>query len=228
MGKKDEFKDYYEILGLEFGASIEEIKTTFRKLAKKYHPDVNKDDDKDFKIILEAYKVLSESKSKEEYDKKYLEKKGSIQPKQIDNISQFNIVDQSRIEYRLSLLNISKAGFDLSKRFSREDFLEEIGEDMVVYLTDNEIQEGALVIIKIPARKVCDVCYGANRNCYRCDGTGYINTLEEIKILIPPHIKHSDTIDVDLSKTYKKKGISKFALRQLKIRIKWLSLIDIE
>ncbi|MCX8029430.1 MAG: DnaJ domain-containing protein [Brevinematales bacterium] len=221
----ENFKNYYEILDVDFGASIEEIKASFRKLAKKYHPDLNNGKDtKDFKIILEAYKILSDDKLRSNYDKEYLKR---ITPlKKFKNTT--NIIDPSRIEYKLSLLNISKAGFDLSKKFKRKEFLEELGEDLVIYLTDKEIKEGALLAIKLPARSVCDVCYGTNRNCYRCDGTGYVTTIQEVKIHIPPNIKHSETIYVELGKIEKRKGVTKFLPNDLKIKIKWLSASDID
>ncbi|MFN4245601.1 MAG: DnaJ domain-containing protein [Brevinematia bacterium] len=222
MRNNDNFKDYYEILGIEFGSSSEKIKSAFRQLAKKYHPDVSKEDKKDFKMIIEAYKVLSNPTLKETYDKEYLSRK---KINSVTNHNYKNIIDQNRIEYKTSLVNISRAGFDLSKKFSREDILEELGEDLVVYLIDQEIHEGATLTIKLPAKAVCNVCYGSNRNCYRCDGTGYMTVMEEIKIQIPPNTKHLETINIDLTKM-KRKGISKFALKDLKIRIKWLSLID--
>ena len=65
-------KDYYNILGIEKGASKEEIKRAFRKLARKYHPDVNPDEAKSgekFKEINEAYSVLNDDKKREMYDK---------------------------------------------------------------------------------------------------------------------------------------------------------------
>ena len=58
-----EYKDYYKILGVEKSASDKEIKSAFRKLAKKYHPDLNQGDKKSqekFKEINEAYEVLSD------------------------------------------------------------------------------------------------------------------------------------------------------------------------
>ncbi|MFH0886632.1 MAG: DnaJ domain-containing protein [bacterium] len=65
-------KDYYKILGVSEGASQDQIKSAYRKLAKKYHPDMNPNDkvtaEKKFKEVSEAYYVLSDLKRKEEYD----------------------------------------------------------------------------------------------------------------------------------------------------------------
>ena len=64
-------KDYYKTLGVAEGASADEIKKSYRKLARKYHPDANKGDSKAeerFKEISEAYNVLSDEKRRKEYD----------------------------------------------------------------------------------------------------------------------------------------------------------------
>jgi curved DNA-binding protein len=66
-----EFKDYYKILGVTKTATPEEIKSAYRKLANKYHPDKNKTDPKaedKFKDINEAYQVLSDPEKKGKYD----------------------------------------------------------------------------------------------------------------------------------------------------------------
>ncbi|MHC1610143.1 MAG: molecular chaperone DnaJ [Candidatus Methanospirareceae archaeon] len=68
-----EKRDYYSVLGVDRGASQDEIKRAYRRLAKKYHPDLNKDNPKEaeekFKEISEAYEVLSDPKKRENYDR---------------------------------------------------------------------------------------------------------------------------------------------------------------
>jgi len=67
-----DFKDYYEILGLKRGATDNEIRSAYRKLARKHHPDVNPGDKKSeslFKEIGEAYSVLSDADKRKKYDR---------------------------------------------------------------------------------------------------------------------------------------------------------------
>ncbi|MEK7135344.1 MAG: DnaJ C-terminal domain-containing protein [Patescibacteria group bacterium] len=61
-------KDYYKILGVERGASEEEVKKAFRKLAHAYHPDKSGGDEAKFKEVSEAYSVLSDKKKRQQYD----------------------------------------------------------------------------------------------------------------------------------------------------------------
>lgn len=67
-----DFKDYYSILGVAKTATAEEIKKAFRKLARKYHPDMNPDDrqaEAKFKEANEAYEVLSDTEKRQKYDR---------------------------------------------------------------------------------------------------------------------------------------------------------------
>ena len=63
-------RDYYEVLGVEKNASESDIKLAFRRLAKKYHPDVCKDPDGEekFKEAQEAYAVLSDPERRKKYE----------------------------------------------------------------------------------------------------------------------------------------------------------------
>ncbi|RYD74605.1 MAG: J domain-containing protein, partial [Sphingobacteriales bacterium] len=65
------FKDYYKSLGVDKNATTDAIKKEYRKLARKYHPDVNpnnKEAEEKFKEISEAYEVLSDPEKRKKYD----------------------------------------------------------------------------------------------------------------------------------------------------------------
>ncbi len=65
-----DFKDYYKVLGVSRDAGIDDIKKAYRRLARKYHPDVSKEQDAEerFKTISEAYEVLHDPKKRQAYD----------------------------------------------------------------------------------------------------------------------------------------------------------------
>ena len=64
-------RDYYEVLGVQKGASDDEIKKSFKKMARKYHPDLHPDDkecEEKFKELNQAYEVLSDPEKRQRYD----------------------------------------------------------------------------------------------------------------------------------------------------------------
>src|SRR5580658_485480 len=65
-----EYRDYYKILGVERAATADQVKTAYRRLARKYHPDVSKEKNAEekFKEVQEAYEVLKDTEKRASYD----------------------------------------------------------------------------------------------------------------------------------------------------------------
>ncbi|MBF2067293.1 MAG: DnaJ domain-containing protein [Calothrix sp. C42_A2020_038] len=107
-----DFKDYYSVLGVSKTASQEEIKQAFRKLARKYHPDVNqgnKQAEAKFKEVNEAYEVLSDPDKRKKYDQfgQYWRQAGQGFPNGAG-------------------VGVDMSGFDFGQYGSFEDFINEL------------------------------------------------------------------------------------------------------
>lgn len=112
-----DFKDYYQVLGISKDASADDIKKAYRKLARKYHPDLNPGDknaEARFKEINEAQEVLSDPEKRTKYDRygQYWEQMGQGGAPPRSGSSGFNNVDVS--------------GFDFSQYGNFEEFINEI------------------------------------------------------------------------------------------------------
>ena len=112
-------EDYYKTLGIDKGASKEDIRKAYRKLAKQYHPDVNKsaDAEEKFKQISEAYSVLSDDKKRRDYDTF-----GSTKFRQ--HYTQEDIFRGSNIEDILRNMGFSGFGDSVFSNFFRNSFFD--------------------------------------------------------------------------------------------------------
>lgn len=183
-------KDYYDILGVDRDASQEEIKKAYRKKAKRYHPDMNSDMEKEkaekkFKEIAEAYEVLSDEGKRAQYDRF-----GHAGPSQgFDVGSQ----DFERAREAFRDFGFGEGGlddiFDLffgegrGRGRSKSQAANQRGEDLQkkLRLSLEDAAHGTKVKFTVPRFVTCERCEGegvksghSRRVCPHCNGRGEI------------------------------------------------------
>ncbi len=164
-------KDYYEVLGVPKTATQDEIKSAFRKLAKKYHPDVSKEENaaEKFKECQEAYAVLSDENKRKQYD----QYGHAAFQNNAGGGYDFSGFDFSDI---FSDLFGSGFGFNFGGNSNRKSR----GRDLVmrVDLTFEEAVFGTKKTINIDTYDECDSCHGKGgfdeEVCSNCHGTGTV------------------------------------------------------
>lgn len=184
-------RDYYEVLGVSKDASQSEIKSAFRKLAKKYHPDVSKEPDAEekFKEAQEAYAVLSDENKRKQYDQfghSAFEGAGAAG-------FDFSDIDLSDI-LREAFGGSFGGGFSGFSNFGFDDFgfggksRATKGRDQIVRvdLTFEEAAFGTEKEITLTLNDTCDKCDGKGgsniKTCDKCHGSGTI-TKQQATIL---------------------------------------------
>ncbi len=182
-------RDFYEVLGINKTATKDEIKSAYRKLAKKYHPDINHDPDapEKFKEVQEAYDILYDDKKRQMYDQfgmaafeQGASTGGAGNPFQGGGFSSqgFGGVDLGDIfssffggGSRRSGANVGpRRGDDTAQRV-RIDFMDAI--------------MGKKILVPVSYDERCDACGGTGaktpndvHTCDQCGGRGYINTTQ--------------------------------------------------
>ena len=164
-------KDYYEVLGVSKTASQDEIKSAFRKLAKKYHPDVSKEENaaEKFKECQEAYAVLSDENKRKQYDQfghAAFENNGA------------GGYDFSGFDFSDIFGDIFGSGFGFN--FGGSGSRKTRGRDKVmrVNLTFEEAIFGVTKEINLDVHEECSECHGKGgfdeTTCPDCHGSGTI------------------------------------------------------
>lgn len=182
-------KDYYDVLGVDEDASEDEIKKAYRKKAKKYHPDMNPDLDKEeaeekFKEVTEAYEVLSDPDKRAQYDRF-----GHTGPSQGFD---FNDQDYERARSAFSDSSFDDI-FDMffgqgGRRGRSSKTAAQQGEDLErkLRISLEDAAKGTQVKFTIPRFVKCDRCSGSGvkpgsskRTCTHCNGRGEIRQKQQ-------------------------------------------------
>ncbi len=147
-------RDYYDILGVPRGASADDLKSAFRRLAREYHPDVNKAEDAEerFKELNEAYAVLSDDKKRGAYDRY-----GHAGVEGMGGMPDFTNVDLGDIFEELF-------GFGFGRRSSRQRNGPRRGGDLQ-YNLSLEFDEAVFGVEK-------KIEFTRDEECSRCEGSG--------------------------------------------------------
>lgn len=207
-------KNYYSILGVTPDSSDAEIKSAYRKLARKYHPDVNPYGTARFKDITEAYETLSDAKKRIHYDTVNGFFKSS--PKQEKQHTSSNKADseykkqasfQNHTEPKMSKEEFSKKINDIFEEFSKPKLKKEKttpkrGEDLYedIFVNIKEAVNGAERIINVMHSTACPNCKGRKfingSLCHLCKGTGEKVEHKKITVKIPKNVKNGTKLRI--------------------------------
>ncbi len=174
-------RDYYETLGVARGASNEEIKSAFRQLARKYHPDVNKEQDAEerFKEINEAYVVLSDADKRAAYDR--------FGHAGVNGMGGAGAPDFSTIDFSDIFGELFGFGGGQSRgRRSRNNPRRGGDLQMVTTLTFEEAVFGVEKEIEFTRDEICTTCRGTGAEpgtspvrCENCEGRGEVRQVRQ-------------------------------------------------
>lgn len=171
-------KDYYKILGVEKTASQDEIKSAYRKLAKKYHPDLHPDDKEcaeKFKECNEAYSVLGDPDKRQKYDRGEIDESQGFNP--FGNGGGFTASGFDDI------FDIFSGFMGGGARSARRSTRQAVGEDITqtIELTFMEAALGCKKSISFTRLERCKTCNGTGaknsdslKTCPKCNGTGQV------------------------------------------------------
>ncbi len=174
-----EKRDYYEILGVNKSASTDEIKSAFRRLAKQYHPDVNKAPDaaEKFKEAQEAYAVLSDEGKRKQYDQfghaAFANNGAGSGGYDFSGFDFSDIFD--------GIFGESGFGFNFGGSSSKRSRATK-GRDRLINmtLTFEEAVFGCTKTLNIDTYEKCDECNGKGgkgiKTCSTCHGSGTVNS----------------------------------------------------
>ena len=200
-------KDYYKILGVNRNASEREIKEAYRKLARKYHPDVNpgnKTAEATFKEINEAYEVLSSKEKRQKYDQygdqwQYADQFARAGRQ---GAPQWDFNEEGRTQgFHFGDVDLDDLfggifGGAAGRRRARS------GRDIdyPVEVTLEEAYHGTERVLTLQGAEPCPTCHGTGRIqgvlCSTCRGAGAVPTMKRLEVKIPAGVRNGSRVRI--------------------------------
>ena len=218
-----EYKDYYDILGVKRDASDTEIKSAYRKLARKFHPDVNKTKEAEnkFKDINEAYEVLGDKQKRQRYDSlgaNWHSGQNYTPPPGFENFGfgqgfqNFNFNGQNMggfSDFFSSLFGdmmgsqgMNFGGFDYGQhaqthaRRKEQQPKEDLDITKTLNITAKDIFSKEPISVKYNEMSRCTQCPPNGGYCSNCGGTGIKSEQKNIKVKLPANVEEGKKIRI--------------------------------
>lgn len=197
--------NYYDILGVTPDSELSEIKSSYRKLARKYHPDVNPNEIGRFKEINEAYTTLSNEKKRMQYDMLFgFYKKGKTEKKEKETLNSEQKESKVKKESvkEKSKTKTEKTFFDDFFGTKQETPQKVKGSDIYteISITIPEAKNGTSKVVNILHTEFCTRCRGRKfingSVCPVCGGTGEVSHNKKITVKIPAGIKNETKLRI--------------------------------
>lgn len=195
-------RDYYDILEISREAKQEEIQRAYRKLARNFHPDVNKSKEAEekFKEVNEVYEVLKDPEKKSRYDLygSDRQQRSDSSPHEWGAFSGRHGSKGNSRTFRFT----GNGGFAERSRPYRGS-----ADDLAIEITLSPMQarRGGNVRLNLPVQMHCPTCYrysGFAYNCWRCNGKGVLQGEKPVLVNYPAGIVDNHTMKLAISDSW--------------------------
>ncbi len=204
------YHDYYEILGVTRNATEKEIKTAYRKLARKWHPDLHTGKDKEeaeekFKQINEAYEVLSDSEKRAKYDMlgaNWRDGQDFRPPPDMEGFEFYTTTGGTGgfSDFFEMLFGNPEIFGRTSRKARRAGPVRGRDVETELDVALEEAYGGGEKTLQMSTREPCPACggtgHGYNAFCGRCGGVGVVGTTRSLAVKIPPGVRDGSRIRV--------------------------------